>query len=118
MKKVLLAEDDRDLRGLLADVLGGLDIEVMQAYDGQDAKNFLLLETFDLIVSDIQMPHMKGTDLLEWIKEKNSNTPVVLITGYVDLLEGRDPSEIGAVSLLQKPFKSQDLVDLVRLSVA
>lgn len=110
--KILLVEDDDLFRSTIKKALEKRPCEVGEAPDGKVAREMLLLHKYDLVISDIQMPHFTGLDLLEWIKG-NVPTPVVLMTGFSQALETKRADEAGADGFLAKPFKEADLHALV-----
>lgn len=103
-KKVLVVDDEPDLREILRDefVLGGAD--VMEAANGLDALKIMEAEDFDLLVSDIRMPGGDGFSLAKAVKAKNPHRPaVVLITGFADVSE-QEAKAVGVEAYYQKPF--------------
>lgn len=114
MTKLLLVEDEHDLRELICDLLEMEDFVVTAVQDGQEAKE--LIETngnFDIILSDIQLPRMTGIQLLKWLRESN-NTPFVLMSGFSNALETQTAHELGADDFVAKPFKSKELLEALR----
>jgi putative nucleotidyltransferase with HDIG domain len=112
VKKILVVEDDDVFRGLVVKTLKKLKHELFEASNGKDAKELLLLEKIDLVISDIQMPHVSGLDLLNWIKTERP-IPVILMTGFSKALETREAHEVGADDFLAKPFREAQLFELV-----
>lgn len=78
---VLIVDDDEPLARTFVRALEGADYEVRWARDGADAERALQAESFDVIVSDISMPGMTGIELLQAIRRRDRDVPVVLITG-------------------------------------
>lgn len=111
-KKILLAEDDELFRSTMKKSLQKKGYEVIEAPNGKAAKELLLLQKVDLIISDIQMPHFSGIDLLDWVKT-NCPTPVILMTGFSQALETRKAHDLGATDFLAKPFKDADLQEVL-----
>ena len=111
-KKILLVEDDEVFRTVLKKSLQSKKYEVLEAPNGKAAKEILLMHKVDLIISDIQMPHFNGIDLLEWVKA-NLPTPFVLMTGFSQALETKKAHEMGASDFLAKPFKDKDLAEVI-----
>lgn len=87
--------------------------EVLEAANGKIARDILGLTPVHLVISDIQMPHLTGVDLLEWVK-KNRPTPVILMTGFSNILETQRAHELGADDFLPKPFKEQELMEKIQ----
>lgn len=107
--KILLAEDDESFRNILKTLLTKAGYDVTVAQDGKVAQHIISAHPFDVVLSDIQMPHMNGIDLLKWIKAERT-TPVILMTGFAEILETKNAYELGADEFLPKPFKQEDLL--------
>ena len=87
---------------LLASNLKKHGFDVQHAADGIEACAHLLIKTFDAIITDIQMPHMDGLELLKLVRKDFPNIPVLLMTGATYLTES-DALDRGAAALLFKP---------------
>lgn len=116
MAKILLVDDDERLRELLVESLTESGHSVTVAANGRDAQLILDHETYDLVVSDVQMPVMNGIELLQWIRT-NVQTPVILMSGFSRLLELMKPKDIGAKAFLAKPFNPEELNSLVEATL-
>lgn len=112
-KTLLVVDDEVDLRDIMASELEFMGANVFQAGNITAAKDILKGNKVDLIVSDIRMPGGTGVDLLDYVKSLNPSTPpVVLITGFADITI-EDAFNRGAEVLLSKPFKLDDLIQVV-----
>lgn len=89
-----------------------LRCKITEAANGKMAREMMLLHKYDLILSDIQMPYFTGVDLLEWVKE-TVPTPMILMTGFSQALETKKAHEIGADGFLAKPFRENDLFEIL-----
>ena len=78
--RVLLVEDQPALRRAYARILEGAGYAVMQAADGRHATDALMAECYDVILTDITMPGMSGTQLLRAVRERGLDVPVLLVT--------------------------------------
>lgn len=116
-KKILLVDDDDALRDLLGSILIKAGFEVSKAQDGKSAQGLLGLEEFDLVISDIRMPGLSGIELLHYVKRTKKPIPVILMTGFSEILETKQAHEIGAAGFLAKPFKLNELTSLVRETI-
>ena len=81
-KKVLVVEDNPNMSGLLADMLEIFEVESVLASDGVEALGIVNDQDFSMVISDLRMPNMSGTELLLAVKEKYPKMPVVFISGY------------------------------------
>lgn len=80
MFKILIAEDDRELRQLFAHVLTKNGYTVLGVSNGEEALDALEQSYYDLIISDIMMPKMDGYELVRSIRESGSSIPIMMIT--------------------------------------
>jgi DNA-binding NtrC family response regulator len=108
-QRVLLVDDDEDMRSLLADVLSDEGYEVIQAANGAEALVLLHRETFAVILLDKRMPGLSGMDLLPGLRVLCPETPVIVITAFGDAHTAAEGTEKGAFGLLFKPFRMDDL---------
>ncbi len=113
MKTILLVEDDEFFRVAIKDTLKKHGYNATEAPDGKAAKSILSLTSFDLVISDIQMPHFNGLEVLEWIKQKKT-IPVILMTGFSNILETQTAASLGAAGFLAKPFHENDLIATIQ----
>jgi EAL domain-containing protein (putative c-di-GMP-specific phosphodiesterase class I) len=111
--RVLIVDDDEPLARTFTRALEGADYEVRWARDGAGAERALQAESFDVIVSDISMPGMTGIELLEAIRRRDLDVPVVLVTGEPDLDTAVRAVEHGALRYLEKPVSVQALLEVV-----
>jgi CheY-like chemotaxis protein/GAF domain-containing protein len=118
-KAVLVADDEPIIRQTIFDVLNKFGCSVDLAKDGEEAIAMITQHNYDLVLSDIKMPKKSGYDIFATAKSKNSNLPVVLMTGF-----GYDPNhsvirarQEGLSGVLYKPFKVDELVSLLRDAV-
>lgn len=110
---IMVVEDDSELREALNDTLSLAGYKVATASDGQEALNQLEQQSFDLIVSDIQMPRMDGQALLKKVKSQHPDLPVMLMTAYGSIQQAVDAMRDGAVDYMVKPFEAEVLVNMV-----
>jgi len=112
-KKVLVVEDNPNMSGLLADMLEVFDVESVSAADGIEALGIINEREFGLVISDLRMPKMSGTELLLAVKEQFPKMPVVLISGYT--VETADDETVSqrADGFLSKPFKMNELREVL-----
>jgi CheY-like chemotaxis protein len=114
MAAILVVDDEKAVRGALADNLKFLGYEVATASNGPEGLRLFLADSFDLVFTDMHMPGMDGWNLARRIKDKSPNTPVVLITGseretVMKTLKG---SFVDAA--IFKPFSLGDIQETVR----
>jgi CheY-like chemotaxis protein len=105
-KRILLADDQQEVREMTALMLGMDEHIVTEAGNGQEALDLFAPERFDLVITDYIMPLMKGDELARNIKRLAPSEPVLMITGSAGELDGIRGS-VDAV--LNKPFVFADL---------
>lgn len=112
--KVLVVEDDNNLREALTDTLQLADYSVIAVNSGEEAlKQLAGFNDIRMIVSDVNMGAMSGHDLLRAVKQEYPQIPMMLITAYASISESVDAMKQGAVDYLVKPFAPQTLVETV-----
>jgi len=112
-KQILLVEDDVNLREAVGDTLQLNGYNVIQAEDGQQALLKLQNHKIDLVLSDVQMQPMDGFELLQNLKQKNSQIPVIMMTAYGTIEKAVQAIRDGATDYLVKPFESDELIRLL-----
>ena len=103
MKRILLAEDNPDLRENVSDYLQAHDFRVTGAADGLEAQAILRTQQFDLILLDVMMPGMDGFSLCRWIRERE-DTPILFLTARVQEKDQLRGYSLGADDYITKPF--------------
>jgi EAL domain-containing protein (putative c-di-GMP-specific phosphodiesterase class I) len=112
--RVLLVDDDPGIRKTYARLLGGLGFTVDTAADGQEAAHRMATGSFDVIVSDLQMPKIGGLQFLRTVRQRDLDVPVVLMTGEPDLQTAVAAVEQGAFRYLTKPVDLEQLAEVLR----
>jgi len=115
--RVLLADDDPELRRAIARTLERAGLTVVTAEDGQRAAALLAEESFDVVLTDVAMPKMNGIELLRVARERDLEIPVLLMTGAPDVNSAIEAVRHGACEYIIKPFESTRLLHLVRRAV-
>ncbi len=110
MKHVLVVEDDHSLREAICDMLEINDIDFVDVENGQKAIEALQEQSFQVVISDVQMTPVNGYQLLKHINEHYHGLPVILMTAYGSIPQAVDAIQAGAVDYLVKPFNVKDLI--------
>lgn len=113
-KKILIVDDEPDMRLAIKNVLKIRGYDSLEAGDGKTALELLEKENPDLILLDIRLPGMDGVETLERIRNINKKVPVVMITGYGHIQSAVDIMKLGAQEYLQKPFENHQLIEVVK----
>jgi EAL domain-containing protein (putative c-di-GMP-specific phosphodiesterase class I) len=113
-RSVLLVDDDEALRRALRRVLEAADFDVDVAENGTVAVQMIMGRSFDVIVTDIQMPGMTGVELLAIVRAYDLDVPVILMTGAPTLETAMEAISLGALQYLAKPVVNDVLVKAVQ----
>lgn len=117
---ILLVDDNVELLKALTKVLEKENYEVVAQPDAGSAINYInsAAKKFDLVLTDVSMPGMKGTTFLSAIKTTFPRTPVILITAFGDWGQYMDAVRNGAFEYLNKPLEKAELLAVVRRALA
>jgi CheY-like chemotaxis protein len=115
--QILLAEDDGELRMLVTMRLREAGFDVTEACDGEDLLEHLIqgvsgggaADPFDMVLSDINMPHFSALDVMIGARSLLTTTHVVLITAFSDAHTREQALHLGATAVLDKPLRIDDL---------
>jgi two-component system, NtrC family, response regulator HydG len=113
-KNILLVDDHQPFRDSLAKILSGEGWQMFGANDGEEALEILRREEVHLILTDLKMPKMDGTELLKVAKTIRPEVEVILITGYGTVDTAVTAMKDGAFDYIQKPFKPREILKLAR----
>jgi len=108
--KVLAVDDEKNIRDMLRSALeeiGFCDVET--AANGREALNALRSQPFDLVITDLMMPEMNGTRLLEISRNEFPEIPMIVITGYAQMETVIEVLRLGAANFITKPFRLQEI---------
>lgn len=103
-KRVLVVDDEQLILKIISDILTKEGYEVVVANNCEKATEYLRTSRIDVVLSDIKMPVKSGIDLLEEIKKKDPNIPVILMTGFASLETAVEAVQNGAFDYLIKPL--------------
>lgn len=115
--RVVVADDDAELRGLMAEALAGMGCEVWQADDGTELMSLLIKRAFvapeeasvDLVIVDINMPGCSGLQVLADLHGRRWRPTIAVVTGNTDPDVHVQARQLGAVAVLHKPIGTGDL---------
>ena len=113
MPEILLVDDDLELTELLAELLLLEGFNVTVVHNGQEALSLLKTQSFDLMLLDIMMPVLNGTETLKQLR-KTSNMPVLMLSARDDDIDRVLGLELGADDYLPKPFNDRELVARIK----
>jgi DNA-binding response OmpR family regulator len=119
-KKVLIADDNRQIRMLVSAALRSCDCEIIESEDGEQAVDIAVAEKPDLVLLDVMMPKLDGFEVLHFIRRRPEleGTKVVMLTTATATADRERGEEEGADDYMVKPFEASELRDLVQKHLA
>jgi len=115
--KILIADDDPDIRDILKITLSEENYEVTEAKDGEEAMKFIMAKPLNLVLLDYNMPKMNGRQVCELVKKDLllSHLPVIMVTGKGEISDKVDGIDAGADDYVVKPFEPKELLARIRM---
>lgn len=119
--KILVVDDEADVRSTIKLQLKGTGLEVVEAEDGKrgievlDAENAI---TVDAILCDVRMPNINGVEAVSYFRREYPSIPVIVLTGYPDVKLAVEFMKEGVVEYLVKPVEKEKLVEAVMKAVS
>ncbi|AWG43113.1 transcriptional regulator [Candidatus Borreliella tachyglossi] len=114
MSKVLVADDEKNIREGIATYLEEEGYFVFTASDGEEALETIENEKIDIIISDLRMPQISGEQLLKIVKDKNSSIPFIILTAHGTVDSAVDAMREGAYDFLTKPVDLERLLLIIK----
>jgi response regulator RpfG family c-di-GMP phosphodiesterase len=111
--RILIADDEPDITGVLEDILSERGYLVETAGNGETAWTKYAAEPYDVVVTDLKMPGMGGLDLLRRVQESGHQSLVIMMTGFASVETAVEALKIGAFDYILKPFKIGELLQLI-----
>src|SRR5207247_3510590 len=115
MDNVLVVDDERNIRALVARVLGQDQVEVHGAGTGKEGLQMADEVSPDLVLLDLRLPDMDGMDVLRALRTRYPEIAVIIITGFGQIQSAVEAIKVGATDYLEKPFEH---VEKLKLAVA
>ena len=116
-KKILIVEDEKNIVDILAFNLGKEGYDTLEAYDGEAGLKLALEKDPDLILLDLMLPRMNGFDVCKSVREKNSSTPIIMLTAREEESDKVFGLELGADDYITKPFSMRELLARVKANI-
>ena len=116
MADVLLVDDDDVIRETLLELLEG-NYQCQEASTAEEALRKLQAQPFDLVLTDISMPGLSGSELLERVRELYPETPVIIMSGLSDQDQAHSLISRGAFDYLLKPFRLEVVEESVKRAI-
>jgi response regulator RpfG family c-di-GMP phosphodiesterase len=112
--KILVVDDEKVIREILAEFLTLEGYNVQSVEDGEKALTELKLRPYDLVITDLKMPRLSGLQLLQRIHEANINVLTVIMTGFGTVETAIEAMKMGAYDYILKPFKVEEVIHVVQ----
>ena len=112
--KILIVEDEKILNKTINKSLKDAGYEVESAFDGFDAMEMIEIESYDLIVLDLNLPNMDGMEILKNLRKEDVETKVLILSARSQIQDKVEGLDAGANDFLQKPFHLDELKARVR----
>jgi CheY-like chemotaxis protein len=114
-RRVVIADDNDDMRAAIRELVGTLGVDVAEAASGGDLIVLLTEEKpVDLLITDVRMPWMTGFQVSLAARNAGLNMPIIVVTAFADDQLRAQVERLGSASLLSKPFHPEELLSLAR----
>jgi DNA-binding response OmpR family regulator len=115
-KRILIVDDEEDLRRMLRFRLEAMDYEVSEAVDGQQGLDMARTSKPDLIILDLMLPKIDGFKVCRMLKfdEKHKRIPIIMFTARAQKKDEELGKEMGADAYIAKPFEAEELVGKIK----
>ncbi|MBI5664683.1 MAG: response regulator [Nitrospirae bacterium] len=114
MHKILIIDDDKDMRSVLSDLVRSGGYEVFSAGNGKIALKEVSIHSPDLILLDIRLPGIDGMTLLERIKGIDRSIIIIMLTGHGDIKDAVKAIKLGAFDYITKPFNNDEIIAAIK----
>ncbi len=118
MSKVLVVEDDVAFGTMLKTFLEKREYKVSLVYSASEAFKKITEVNFDLVLTDVRLPDNDGLEILENVKNKNSSTPVIVMTSYAEISMAVKAMKEGAFDYVSKPFRPESILQTIKNALA
>ena len=115
---VLIVDDEEIMREILSSLLTQEGFQVQVAASGEDALRLVSTVSFDVVLVDLMMPSIDGIQTLKSLKKLDKDLPVIMITAFGTTANTREAFKNGAFDFIEKPFKNDDVLIMLRNAVA
>jgi DNA-binding NtrC family response regulator len=109
--RIFIVDDEKDFTEALAERLRLRDFDVTTAFSGEEAVEQVKAYNFDVVILDVAMPGMDGTEALREIKRLKPLIEVIMLTGHATVESAIEGMKVGAFDYLKKPCETEELVD-------
>ena len=117
MRKILVIDDEQNIRKMLTRVLSPEGFIVKEANNGLEALKRLQEENYSLVLLDLKMPGLNGIETLKEIRQNDLNLPVIMMSAYGSIPEAVEAMKLGALDYLIKPFDIEELKIIIKRAI-
>jgi len=117
LRKILVIDDEQNIRKMLTRVLSPEGFIVKEANNGLEALKRLEEENYSLVLLDLKMPGLNGIETLKKIRENNLNLLVIMMSAYGSITEAVEAMKLGALDYLIKPFDIEELKIIIKRAI-
>jgi FixJ family two-component response regulator len=114
---VYVVDDDSSMREALSSLIRSIGLAVVTFPSAQDFLDYTMADSAACLVLDVRLPGLSGLDLQRELTRSKANIPIIFITGHGDIPMSVRAMKAGAAEFLPKPFREEDLLDAIRLSL-
>ena len=111
--RLLIIDDEAELREVLIALLENSADEIVQAANGEEGVKLLQSQKFDTVLSDQRMPKKSGLEVLNWMRENGIQTPFIIHTGYGQKDMIQEAQRLGVYAFIDKPWDERALIRIV-----
>ncbi|MCD4828906.1 MAG: Flp pilus assembly complex ATPase component TadA [Candidatus Cloacimonetes bacterium] len=115
--RILIIDDEPEIRELYRNFLESEDYDIMEAQDGQEAFRLASEIRFDLFITDIMMPKMNGVEFMKVLKMIDPDAVVIIVTGFDDMEFTKEALNYGAFRFLTKPINMKEFLSIVEMGL-
>jgi DNA-binding response OmpR family regulator len=111
--KILVVEDEKDIREVFHDFLDALEIDHDTAEDGNSALKLIENNEYSLIFTDLKLPDIEGYEIIKKVREKNKNCCIAVISGFLEGDAKEKVLKLGANYYIEKPFSFAEIKEII-----
>ncbi|RJR23077.1 MAG: DNA-binding response regulator [Nitrospiraceae bacterium] len=114
MHKILIIDDDKDIRSVLSDLVKSGGYETFTAGNGKTALKEISTHCPDMVLLDVKLPGVDGMTILERIRNIDRNIAIIMLTAYGDIRDAVKAMKLGAFDYITKPFENDEILSLIK----
>jgi DNA-binding NtrC family response regulator len=112
-KKILIVDDEKNIRLTLRRSLETYDYEIIEAFTGEEALEIMQKTQIDLVLLDLKLPGISGLEVIQEMKDRKINAKIIIISAHGTIEAAVESMKLGASDFIEKPFTPDDIRQLV-----